>query len=498
MTLPAPLCPSVPRHGEPPLAPGRAAALLASELLALGRHAPARALCAVSLPAPQPVDASARLLAVSTADRVASWSSPAQDTVLVGLGSAIELQAAGPERFTRIAAAADALFARLRCGVAGSAAPAPALRLLGGFAFAPGSASRGPWQQFGDARFTAPRWSYHATGRGAWLSVLASADEIPALHARLAAEAEALLAVLAAPLPPGLPASSATLGRLHEMPRGRWRADIETIRQAIASGRCDKIVAARASLVEADAPLQPRAVLQRLAERHPSCYQFLFGRGDTTFLGASPERLVMRRGDLVATEALAGSIDIGDGSRAAGSARAEALLASGKDRREQDFVVRAIADRLAPLCSSLDVPDEPQVRPLRHMLHLTTPITGQLRGPTHVLSLLRALHPTPAVGGVPTEAALSWIAERAPRGWYAGPVGWFDAAGDGEFAVAIRSGLLSGSRAHVYAGAGIVRDSDPDAEYAETGLKQRALLDALGLPLVAAADAGAPAPGEAP
>jgi menaquinone-specific isochorismate synthase len=199
--------------------------------------------------------------------------------------------------------------------------------------------------------------------------------------------------------------------------------------------------------------------------------RFAFRPGETAFVGATPERLVARRGLSVASEALAGS-----------AARSEALLASRKDLGEHGFVVREIARRLRPLCRSLTVGERPDVRELRHVLHLHTPIEGVLAEPTHVLELVEALHPTPAVAGVPTDGALAWIAAResAPRGWYAGPVGWLDGDGDGEFAVALRSGVVDGARAWLYAGAGIVRDSDPRAEYDELELKQRALAAALG------------------
>jgi isochorismate synthase EntC len=146
-------------------------------------------------------------------------------------------------------------------------------------------------------------------------------------------------------------------------------------------------------------------------------------------------------------------------------------------------VERALVRALAPLCRSLDVAPAPEVRALRDVLHLCTPVRGQLARPLHLLQLAEALHPTPAVGGEPTAPALAWIAghEQAPRGWYAGPVGWFDASGDGELAVAIRSGLVAGRKGYAWAGSGIVAESDPDAEYAETGVKQRALLDVLGV-----------------
>jgi isochorismate synthase EntC len=146
-------------------------------------------------------------------------------------------------------------------------------------------------------------------------------------------------------------------------------------------------------------------------------------------------------------------------------------------------VVRAIADALADAGGKVDMPDAPGVRALRHVLHLHMPIRARLAQPRHVLELAARLHPTPAVGGTPTHVACDWIAAREPaaRGWYASPVGWFDLDGNGELAVAIRSGLLAGDRAHVWAGAGIVAGSDPDRELAETDDKLRAMLGALGV-----------------
>ncbi|HWN66974.1 MAG TPA: isochorismate synthase, partial [Haliangium sp.] len=263
--------------------------------------------------------------------------------------------------------------------------------------------------------------------------------------------------------------------------------NIEDIRAAIAAGRCEKIVAARCSEVRLAHAMEPDTVLARLGRRHPDCYRFGYRADDAWFVGATPERLVTRTGDRVRTQALAGSIAVpareGRATSEDEQTAAAALLASGKDRGEQALVVQAIQRVIGPLCTELHVPDQPEIRVLRHVLHLETPIAGVLRQPTHVLALVAALHPTPAVGGVPTDVALRWIAAREPqpRGWYAAPVGWFDRHGDGEFAVAIRSGLLAGTRAYLYAGAGIVLDSDPEAEFEETRLKQRTVLDALGV-----------------
>jgi menaquinone-specific isochorismate synthase len=232
--------------------------------------------------------------------------------------------------------------------------------------------------------------------------------------------------------------------------------------------------------VAARASLDPAAALANIGALYPECVRFAFQRGDAVFLGASPERLVLKHGLAVEADALAGTAP----RRAEGDARAAAaLLESDKDRREHRVVVEAIEAALSPLAKELNVPGAPVVRTLRNVHHLWTPITATLARPRHVLDLVRILHPTPAVCGTPREAAIRWIAAHEPeaRGWYAGAVGWFDAEGDGAFSVAIRSGVLARREAWLYAGAGIVEGSDASAEYAETRTKQAPMLAALGL-----------------
>jgi menaquinone-specific isochorismate synthase len=198
------------------------------------------------------------------------------------------------------------------------------------------------------------------------------------------------------------------------------------------------------------------------------------------FLGASPERLVDKRGLAVASDALAGSAP----RRGEGDARAAAaLLESDKDYREHRVVVEAVEGALAPYAARVKVPAAPVVRTLRNVHHLWTPITATLARPVHVLDLVRSLHPTPAVCGTPRDAAFRWISTYEPesRGWCAGAVGWFDAEGDGSFAVAIRSGVLAERRAWLYAGCGVVEGSDASLEYAEAVVKLAPMLAALGL-----------------
>ncbi|MCB9563377.1 MAG: isochorismate synthase [Kofleriaceae bacterium] len=357
------------------------------------------------------------------------------------------------------------------------AAPAP--RFVGGLAFAPGTADGPAWRGFGDARFVLPRWTYARRGDLAWLTAIVDGDaRTPAArdvwHGELA-EVRAALAAPAAAEPPPVVA-------IAEADPEVWRRHIAEIRAAISAGTAAKIVAARACAVELAGPAEPAAVLRRLGERHPECTRFAIRVGGRVFLGASPERLVAVTGLEVTTDALAGSIARAGGGPDADADERAALEASAKDRGEHDLVVEAIAAGLGPLCARLDVPDRPAVRTLRNIHHLHTPVRGLLAAPRHVVEVAAALHPTPAVAGVPTRVALDWIAAREPeaRGWYAAPVGWFDADGDGELVVAIRSGVLDGRHALLYAGGGIVAASDPDAELDETRVKLRALLGALG------------------
>jgi isochorismate synthase EntC len=177
----------------------------------------------------------------------------------------------------------------------------------------------------------------------------------------------------------------------------------------------------------------------------------------------------------VRTEALAGTAPTSE-------ADAEQILRdSEKDLEEHVLVVREVERRLRALASTVERPERPAIRRLPNVLHLCTPISAELDHDLHVLDVAALLHPTPAVGGVPRESAIDWILthENTPRGWYSGPVGWLDSAGDGELSVALRSGLLVGDRAYVWAGGGIVRDSKPRAEYEEAALKLTAFLDAL-------------------
>lgn len=250
---------------------------------------------------------------------------------------------------------------------------------------------------------------------------------------------------------------------------------------SIQLGELRKVVLARTMEVEADRVLDPRTLAHRLRAVNPHAHTFAVPSADGVLVGASPELLVSRFGREVRSNPLAGSAPR-SGDPGEDRANAEALRTSAKNLEEHAIVVEAIAETLGPFCEELGWDPEPVVLATPNVWHLSTRFEGVLREPApNALELVAGLHPTPAVGGEPTAEALRLIDELEPfdRGSYAGPVGWVDADGDGEWAIALRCAELTGSRATLYAGAGIVAESQPQLEIDETDRKFRAFLDAL-------------------
>ena len=362
-------------------------------------------------------------------------------------------------------------------------------RLVGGLAFSAGNSSSAPWEEFGDGAFTLARWTYWRSGRDCALSLAIACDgEDWAGRRQALDELDGILAALdaageeAPEWPDEHPAHRPVEAR--QLAFDRWEEHIGKIRAAIAAGDFLKIVAARRCELTLPSPADDVDVLGRLMSE-AKCTHFAFRRATSTFLGASPEILFLKIGRALRTQALAGTLRRAGASQTVHDGQCKSLLASKKDRDEHEFVVEAIRKALAPLCSDMTVAAAPEVIALRNILHINTPFEAKVRPASHVTDLLEALHPTPAVGGVPGAAAREWIVEHEPeqRGWYTGPVGWFDCQGNAEFAVAIRCGVVAGANAVLYTGAGVVLDSEPEAEYAETALKQLPMLRALGVEL---------------
>ncbi len=351
---------------------------------------------------------------------------------------------------------------------------------VGGFAFSPSGGDSPRWQGFAPASLVVPEVSLARRGGETWLTInalVAPGDVEIALQERI----ESRLAELRESALPLLDPALTGVYSVHSpMPPSHYEEAVARAVQRIGDGELEKVVLAREVDVRAPQRHDPAAIVGVLRDTFPSCYVYAVGRGEATFLGASPELLVRREGQRASTVALAGS------TRRSADPQvdehlARQLLHSAKDREENAIVARRIARALAPYAVWVTAAQEPVVVRVANIQHLAAPIRAQLRGPVGVIELAGALHPTPAVGGEPSELAQRLIPalEGLDRGWYAGAIGWSDAGGDGELCVALRCALLRGADATCYAGCGIVRDSDPAAELAETEVKLQALLPVL-------------------
>lgn len=390
-----------------------------------------------------------------------------------GGGGRLPAAPGAPDRFQAAEAARRWLFE----GALAAAAPRFARpRLVGGFAF---DGRGGNGADVPSARLWLPRVTAVSDGSRAALTLCAlvrAGDAPAAIRAVLMDQVDRLGRRSGVPPSTG---PARTVIEAEPAPAA-WRRAVRLARRRIGAGYLEKVVLARRVVLTAPEAVDFARLLPRLAERFPRATLFAMGSGGRVFLGATPELLLRRRGRRVASGSLAGSVPRGRNPRD-DRRLARALVESKKDQVEHGIVIRAIREALAPHAARVSARPAPRLLRLENVQHLHTPVTATLARPRSVLLLAGDLHPTPAVGGYPRNEALALIRalERFDRGWYAGPVGWTDATGDGEFAVAIRSAQVSGRTAEMHVGAGIVGDSDPESELAETRTKLRAMLDDL-------------------
>ncbi|MGH0030890.1 MAG: isochorismate synthase [Myxococcota bacterium] len=390
------------------------------------------------------------------------WERPDAGLALAACGCVAALEAAGPDRFARLDAGSRRLLGEIEAE--GDAPAGVGARLVGGFAF--GDAAPGPgWRGFPAARFVLPARLLVVRGGRCFLTTCGSAPaSAPARRA-----------------PSDLEAcdQAARVGMSADRSARRYLRSVEAALRAIGRGDLEKVVLARSVRVEAMRDYDVPGLLAGLRATHPGATTFAVARGGAAFLGATPERLVSLDGRSVETAALAGTRPRGRNPEE--DARlARQLVESKKEQAEHAVVVRALRAALDPCCRRLDLPEAPRLRSLDGVQHLETPLVGELREPLGIFALAGRLHPTPAVGGAPSAAAVRWIAahEGLDRGWYGGAVGHVGPEG-GDLAVALRSALLRGGCASCFAGAGIVAGSSPAAEWNETRWKLRTLLSPL-------------------
>jgi salicylate biosynthesis isochorismate synthase/menaquinone-specific isochorismate synthase len=456
-----------------------------SEMRDLISSTDSEGLAAVTVPVSPDLDPSAVVIGSRRArDRWSCWEQPDRSGFsLATLGQVREVISRGEERFEEVERDANEIISSIKRrgdeGLPQGAGPV----FVGGFAFDPEGCSTPEWSSLPPALLVLPEIAIQRFENSAWLTAVVdlsggSEAALNGLDARLGAIREASM-------PQGVPGLQDE--RPAEIVEGyaEWGpADYEQAvakaTEEIRGGAFEKVVLARSLHLERQSAYEPALVLGALRQAFPSCFCFAVGTPELTFCGASPELLVRRSGPLAATVALAGSVRR-SADPAVDDHLGESLLRSDKDRFEHEIVVQRIRRGLAPISVWVECDDEPSLARISNIQHLATPIRAQLAEAMSVTSLASLLHPTPAVGGEPSSEALDAISriEGMDRGWYAGPVGWMDFTGDGEFCVALRSALLRDRAATLFAGAGIVADSDPSGELAETELKLDALLPLL-------------------
>ena len=411
-------------------------------------------------------------------DRWFCWEQPDRKFALAGLGVAHEAASRGPNRFAEVAEDC------LRTGWDGIVDEPPRLPAgagpvwLGGFAFDPEGGDTSTWSSLPPGSLVLPELSLCRSGERTFLTlnaVVGPGEDVERLEARLSARLAALRADEPLPLLDPHPTAHAEI-RSARAP-GEFEAAVGAATSRIAASATSKVVLAREVIVSAAAAHDPAALFGALRIQFPACFCFCCGTPEVAFLGASPELLVRRSGASVSTVALAGSTRRSS-DPAVDDHLGEQLLRSDKDRREQRIVAERILRALRPHAVWVEAAAEPEIVKVANIQHLATPVIAQLAEPHSAIEIAGLLHPTPAVGGEPWPEAAAAIAELEgmDRGWYAGPVGWMDATEDGEFCVALRSGLLRDRDAHLFAGVGVVAGSDPAAELAETEVKLQALL----------------------
>jgi menaquinone-specific isochorismate synthase len=413
------------------------------------------------------------------------WENPDDEFAIAGGDELLSLQASGPERFQSLTAKieeikeASAQYSAISHSQAG-------MIFLGGFSFFDDIQSQ-LWDSFAPASFTLPRWMIVKNGKFniATIAVdLANFETANQLRQHLGEQLDDLEQTVIQNTVQQDAVPDITSGNFslnNGAGKKNWTASITAAKNKINNNEFEKIVLARQISLPKEATVTPTRVINNLRQQYTSCYNFLIHKSSgKTFLGSTPERLGAFRNQMLLTEALAGSIQRGT-TATEDTIYEKHLSGSKKDRDEHNFVVKDIEERLRPLAQSLYRNTHPEIKKLSNVQHLYTPIRVQLKDDVSMLDVIERLHPTPAVGGYPWDNAAEHIdnLEQFDRGWYAGPVGWFNIKGDGEFAVGIRSGLFTQSEAHFFAGCGIVADSDPQTEWEETNLKLKPMLSAL-------------------
>lgn len=414
------------------------------------------------------------------------WEKPVDDFAISASGELERITAHGDSRFRDSSTRGKEVLSRVH-HLSGINHLNAVVHLFGGFSFFDENDSD-TWSSFNSSSFTLPEWMIIKEGKGCVLTFLieydseSSIDEIKRQIERKLSELEPVTKADEYSLSPVRDANFSLETPGTDSPEYfQWIENIRKAKKAISQERFKKVVLARQLNIKLDQKIKDTHILNRLRFQYPDCYSFLIRQdGDSSFIGCTPERLASFNSKFVLTEGLAGSTS--RGKTASEDAVLEYnLLHSSKDLHEHGIVLDAIEENLEHYSDEVKHPKAPQIKKLSNVQHLYTPITAKIKNGVSRTEVLKTLHPTPAVGGFPKDKAVEFIKKHEDfnRGWYAAPIGWINAHGNGEFIVAIRSGLIKNDEVRFFAGCGIVEDSDPEKEWEETNLKFIPMLSAL-------------------
>lgn len=406
----------------------------------------------------------------------AFWMSSIDDYTIVGIGEANEIIAKNESRYeateTKWKQMIDGAIIHNPYRVKGTGVVA-----IGGMTFDPERQKSSLWKNYEHSQFTIPAFTLTKNKEDYYLTITTTVgkhDQYQTLAKNMLQREEQLLKYE--------PKKLNRIEILHEeeIKPSDWLETVRLAREKIRHNQANKIVLAREVRLTFNNEAEMTPILDSLMKNQPHCYIFAFERHGDCFIGATPERLVKVSKDKLLSTCLAGTAPRGK-TFVEDEKISKDLLQDQKNLEEHEYVVQMITNSIAPYCSHIDIPDHPIVHRLKNLHHLYTPVKATFKENYHVLDIVKQLHPTPALGGVPREKSLLFIREHEllDRGWYGAPIGWMDSEDHAEFAVAIRSGLIQGKEASLFAGVGVMKDSDLQLEYEETKMKLLPMLSAI-------------------
>ncbi|ASK62890.1 isochorismate synthase [Virgibacillus phasianinus] len=404
------------------------------------------------------------------------WCSTAEDFLMVGVGNTYEIEATD-NRFQET----DEQWNRIKQEAIihdPFQQPGTGLVVMGGMSFDPKKERTSLWENFSESAFIVPAYTLTKYKETYYFTInvqISSHDQVSML-AKEINESRHVLLKQSEKMP-----IKTKIADKYEIAPEKWKETVVEATNQIKTSNLEKIVLSREVQIKLNKKAEITAVLDDLLATQTNSFVFAFEHGEDCFVGATPERLIKIQNEKLLSTCLAGTAPRGQ-TPEEDEAFANQLYNDEKNRSEHDFVVKMIKQAIRPYSANIEVPNEPIIYPLKNLQHLYTPVTATVRQDVSIFDIIGKLHPTPALGGVPRQASLQFIREHEllDRGWYGAPVGWIDHNNNSEFAVAIRSGLIKGDTASLFAGCGVVKDSDPEAEYEETNIKLVPMLSVLG------------------